>query len=717
MAAALPERDGRQCTPLHRAVECTQPEGAAAGGVRLLLAVGAGATAKDRFGSTALHCAAICGPDDPSLAGLLLGAGCDPAAKSSIGKTALEYAKANDKPRMAALLEAAEADPEATLASFRAEVAALRRLVGERGLEAGLAAIISEPEVLQQRVLTLLAEADAVDPHAAPRLEHGVGLARQSSAHQRAARLRAEQEREAVDAEAEVVAAELQQTISAIAALEAAAPAAVGDAGGTGGAAALPEGDPEQARQAVQQRAAVSGDELTALVIVNGTGTCKAGFAGDDAPRAVFPTIVGRPRRPRDKGAMVGMAEKECYVGDEAQSKRGKMWMKFPIDQGMVTNWDDMEAIWHHTFYNELRVAPEEHPILMSETLLNPKSNRERMTQVCFETFNAPAFYIENTATLALYASGRTTGVVLQIGEATVWQVPIYEGHVLTSSLGDMRRFDLDHNFPGRHLTDDLMRLLTERGYSFTTIAEREIVRDIKEKFCYVAPDFEAEMQKAAASPELVEKTYEYELPGPDKQKRVITIGNERFRCPEVLYQPDLMGESSARFSICGYVHWGIMLCDADLHTELFSNIVLAGGSTMFPGMAQRLQAGIQAIASSGTDRFGPSSAKVKVFHAEEDRSAAVECRHAWAVGYALVAAGRAEYCGPSGLAPLVQADFLPAVVFESVLRLAYSTPIKKHASWVGGSILASLSTFQDSWITKEEYEEAGPSIVHRKCI
>lgn len=374
-------------------------------------------------------------------------------------------------------------------------------------------------------------------------------------------------------------------------------------------------------------------DDQTTCVIDNGSGVVKAGFSGEDAPRAIFPSIVGRPK---NQSVIVGVDAKDEYIGDEAQQKRGVLKISYPVGHGIVQDWDDMEKIWNHTFYVELRVAPDEHPVLLTEAPLNPKVNREKMTQIMFETFNVPCLYVAIQAVLSLYSAGRTTGIVCDSGDGVTHTVPIYEGFSIPHAVSRIQ-------LAGRDLTGFMAKLLTERGYNFTSSAEMEIVRDIKEKTSFVAVDYEAALKQAQDSSSL---EMNYELP----DGKVITIGSERFRCPEYLFKPLEMNGKELD-SIQDLTYKSIQECDVDVRRELYQNIILSGGTTMFDGIGERLLKEIENRA--------PKSINVKVI----------------------------------------------------------ASPDRRYAVWRGGSTLTSLSTFASMWITKEDYDEHGASIVHRKCI
>ena len=271
----------------------------------------------------------------------------------------------------------------------------------------------------------------------------------------------------------------------------------------------------------------------------------------------------------------------------------------------------------------------------MTEAPLNPKANREKMTQIMFEVFNVPCLYVNFQGVLALYSSGRTSGVVLDSGYGVSHTVPIFEGYAIPHAI---QRIHL----AGKDLTNYLKEILSLRGYPFTTAAELEIVRDIKEKMCYVVNDFDLAMKEAEEN-HACDKNYEL----PDGRK--ILIGNERFRCAEILFQPNKAGKDLE--GVPKYVFDSVMKCDNDVRRDLFQNIILSGGSTLFEGMGERMWQEIHQLA--------PSTNKIKI------------------------------------LAP----------------------PERKYSVWLGGSILASLSTFQTMWINKQEYDESGPAIIHRKCF
>jgi len=253
-----------------------------------------------------------------------------------------------------------------------------------------------------------------------------------------------------------------------------------------------------------------------------------------------------------------------------------------------------MEKIWHHIFYNELHVVPKEHQVLLTQPSLNPKPDRIKMTEIMFEKFNILGMYISNQAVLSLYTSGNTNGVTIESGDGVTYISPVYQGYPVSKAI---LRLDLAGNDLTNYLTT-----LTERSYLFNTPSEREIARDIKEKLCYVALDFEVEMQKSVSS-SILDKSYE--LPS----GKVITIGNERFRCPEALFKPSLVGVDNV--GIHQLVYNSVMKCDnSEIYKDLFGSIVLGGGNTMFHGIENRLQKELNLLA--------PPNTVVKIFAPNE---------------------------------------------------------------------------------------------------
>jgi len=305
----------------------------------------------------------------------------------------------------------------------------------------------------------------------------------------------------------------------------------------------------------------------SAIVIDVGSLSTKAGFSPDDCPRVVFPTFDPVKRKHEERN-------------DEAALP------VHPIERGYVTTqWDSMEEIWHHAFYNELRVQPDSQPVLLAIPPMNPKASTERMVQILFDTFNIPSLYLNVAAVLALYSSGRTTGCVVDSGHGVTHIVPVYEGYHLPNAVV---RVDI----AGCDVTAYLEQLLLDQwetlSLSTGNIGGHDLSRlamDIKETLAYVAKDFSSEMENPDPALEQF-----FPIPGSDAR---LAIHKEAFRCTEIIFQPNSFSVPTSIDSQVGIVQatYNSMISasrGAEIFNVLCANIVLTGGNTLLSGFEER---------------------------------------------------------------------------------------------------------------------------------
>jgi len=320
-------------------------------------------------------------------------------------------------------------------------------------------------------------------------------------------------------------------------------------------------------------------DSKKVIVCDNGTGFVKCGFAGSNFPHAIFPSLVGRPIL-RAEEKVEGVEIKDIMVGEVASKLRSMLQLSYPMENGIVRNWEDMEHLWNHTFREVLKINPPDTKILLTEPPMNPIKNREKMAEAMFEKYQFNAVYVAIQAVLTLYAQGLLTGVVVDSGDGVTHIVPVYEGFALPHLT---RRLDV----AGRDVTRYLIKLLLLRGYAFNRTADFETVRQIKEKLCYVGYDLQLETKLAQETTVLVEN---YTLP----DGRVIKVGSERFEAPEALFQPQLVDVEAV--GVAEQLYNTIQAADIDIRSEFYKHIVLSGGSTMYPGLPSRLEKEIKQL-------------------------------------------------------------------------------------------------------------------------
>lgn len=321
------------------------------------------------------------------------------------------------------------------------------------------------------------------------------------------------------------------------------------------------------------------------IVIDNGSGFIKVGIAGNEAPKSVFPSIIGTPKSDQ---LMVGGQNKDYFVGYEAVAKKDLLNLRYPIENGVINNWDDIERIWRHSFYDELHIVPDDYAVLVTEKPLTQRTHREKLMQIMFETFNVKAYNSQMQPILALFSLGKTAGIVYDSGEGVSQTVSIYEGYGITHTI-------VQSAVSGNDLTKFLHEKLKDKNVDLST------ANQIKERACKVALDYATALQEK-------EDPIPYTLP----DGSVIELGTERITCPELFFQPSIIGAK------CESVHQGILnsitKCEKEIQSTLFSNIVLAGGSTMFRGLPERIQKEIVSLA--------PPSEKVNVIATAGRRNA-----------------------------------------------------------------------------------------------
>ncbi|XP_024383760.1 actin-related protein 4 [Physcomitrium patens] len=431
------------------------------------------------------------------------------------------------------------------------------------------------------------------------------------------------------------------------------------------------------------------GDEVSAIVFDLGSHSCRSGYAGEDQPKSVFPSAVGSAESlgaNTDKEAKKpGQAEvakvRKLYAGVQALGyRRDHMEVLPAMKGGLVADWDVVESLWDHAFRDRLLIDPKEHPMLIAEPSFNTQQHREKMVELMFERYDVPALFLAKNAVLTSFASGRATSLVVDCGGGSVILgsvAAVHDGYVLQKAV-------VRSPIGGEVLTDCLQRTLEAKGIiirprfsfkrkeirlgeyelipldppnttdSYYAYAQRAIVADIKESICRV-PDSAFDDSSYANIP-----TTPYELP----DGQIIEVGADRFKISDILFNPTIIQTipGMENFSTeAGTTFYGlpqmviesINKCDVDLRRELFNSVMLAGGTAAMHQMKERLEKDLMEEA--------PPAARVKVL----------------ASGNALE---------------------------------------RRFSVWIGGSILASMGSFQQMWFSKAEYEEHGPTYVQRKC-
>ncbi|BFZ64981.1 Actin-related protein 4 [Saitoella coloradoensis] len=401
------------------------------------------------------------------------------------------------------------------------------------------------------------------------------------------------------------------------------------------------------------------GDEVSALVLDPGSAWTRAGYAGEDTPKSIVPTTYGY-LPPADDSS------KSSYIiGDlELSFPRPSMEIKNPMSDGVIQDWDAETQIWEYALKKRLKAEPKEHPLLITEPAWNQPKNREKAMEVAFETLEVPAFYLAKGAVCAAFANGKATGLVVDVGAGQASVTPVYDGFVLKKGV-------VHNTYAGNAIDTHLQTQLTAQKIPLNPrylISRRVAVEPGAQPTPTLRDTKATESYHAYAQSRVINEYKEsvcatWEGPGPFDERASAGRPGRTFEFPDG-YNNTFSGASryaapellfTSPHSLTTLILQSINACDADLRPLLYSSILVTGSTTLLPGFADRLVSELQAAAPG---------AKVRV-----------------------QAPGNSVERG--------------------------------CASWIGGSILASLGTFHQMWVSRQEYDEAGAErlgLVESRC-
>ncbi len=411
---------------------------------------------------------------------------------------------------------------------------------------------------------------------------------------------------------------------------------------------------------------------MRSVVIDNGTGFTKMGYAGNCNPNYIIPTLIANPVGDSARGTAVrsteGLGDLDFMIGNDAQANSATYQINYPIKQGIIENWDNMEKLWQRCVFKYLKCEPEEHNFLLTEPPLNTPENREYTAEVMFETFNVPGLYIAVQAILALAASWTSkslkertlTGTVIDAGDGVTHVIPVADGYVIGSSIKHIP-------LAGRDVTNFISGMLRDRKEPIPPEDILLVAKSIKERHCYTCPDLVKEFNKYDTEPSKYFKEFQGVHTRTGKNW-VCDVGYERFLGPEVFFSPEIFDPKYSE-PLPALVDRAILASPIDTRRGLYKNIVLSGGTTMFKDFGRRLQRDLKKIVDTRIETAWAKNPKFK-----QDEKSKIEVN-------------------------------------------VISHQMQRFAVWFGGSMLSSTAEFQKVLMTRAAYNEVGPSLARHSPV